>query len=137
MGMESARAGLGPRRRWRQFVGAVAIYALVIQSVLLAAFCVPLAANASAGAGLPAFELCLHGGDNGPLSPADQPGQHPGNHCIFCFAGTHHSLAAPPQFSIQQVTMEIGSHWQPENPWRLATFSQYSVARPRGPPLSA
>jgi hypothetical protein len=140
MGMESARARLGPRRRWRQFVGAVAIYALVLQSLLFGFAAAPAAALASVDDGFPAFELCLHGPDRGaPVPPADLPGHHGNTHCIFCFAGANHFLGqgSLPASVAQQVHFEAVSASWPANNWHVSIVSKYSVARPRGPPLSA
>jgi DUF2946 family protein len=137
--MSSLPAQLSPGRGhfWRQLIGVVTIYAVIFQSAFLGFAGAPLWANASADEGLPAFELCLTGAHGAPLSPADQPGHHGDTHCIFCFAGVHHSLTPPPHYLFQQVNFEIGNVWWSAASWRPILRSEYSIARPRGPPVSA
>jgi hypothetical protein len=53
------RTSLGPRRFWRRLVGAAAIYALIMQPLLLAVVGAQLA-NASAIDDFSLSQLCLH-----------------------------------------------------------------------------
>jgi hypothetical protein len=124
-------------RLWRRLTGAVVIYALVLQSLFFGFATAPAAALTSVDAGLPVFELCLNGHQDGPLSPADLPGHHGDNHCTFCFAGTHNSLAAPPQYPLAHpIIKAAGASWAMAIRLSPRPF-QYSIAQPRGPPLSA
>jgi hypothetical protein len=132
MGIQRDRLSPGSACFWRRAVGAVLIYAVVVQSLFLGL--AGVAASASTGDGLPAFELCLNGHQDSPLSPADLPGS---THCIFCFAGTHFASAPPPLVSFQRINLEVGDAWWPLENWRLPDFYEYSSAQPRGPPLDA
>jgi hypothetical protein len=126
------------RRLWRRLTGMVVIYALVLQSLLFGLVAAPASALAS-GDGFPAFELCQHGPDGAPLAPADMPGHHGDAHCIFCFAGTPHLLGPGPQPSslFGQTDLKSASLWWPADNRRVSILARYSIARPRGPPLSA
>ncbi|WP_433994346.1 DUF2946 family protein [Bradyrhizobium canariense] len=135
MSIGQKRAGMGPRLFWRRLVGAAAIYALILQP-LLTVVGVQLA-NASAIDDLSLSQLCQHATDGNPLSPADQPNHSADDHCAFCFAAAFHVLDAPRPVTIRHVSSGISKVRQSAQPLGLSSFSQYSVARPRGPPLSA
>jgi hypothetical protein len=138
MGIKPQQAGSPPRRLWRRLAGIVVIYALVLQSLFFGFVAAPTLALASVD-GFPAFELCQHGPDGAPVSPADLPGHHGDTHCIFCFAGTNHYLGpAPLPLALgRQVDPQSETAWWPVNNRRVSVLSKYSIARPRGPPLSA
>ena len=138
MGTNPQQATLSPRRFWRRLTGVMVIYALVLQSLLFGFISAPTLALASVD-GFPAFELCQHGPDGAPVSPADLPGHHGDTHCVFCFAGANHHLGpAPlPLALIRQVDPQSAIAWWPANNRRVFVLSKYSIARPRGPPLSA
>jgi len=127
--------GCGWARVWRRLVSVVVIYAVVLQSAFLGF--AGIAASASTDEGLPAFELCLNGHQDGPFSPADLPGHHGNTHCILCFAGTHCAPGPPAQFSFQRFNLEIAHAWWPPDSWRLSDLYEYSSAQPRAPPLGA
>jgi len=98
MGMESARAGLGPRRRWRQLS---ARWRFMLSSFKASSWPPFAFRSRRTPRPVPACRLSSSASTGATMArslPPISPGQHPGNHCIFCFAGTHHSLAAPPQF---------------------------------------
>jgi hypothetical protein len=136
MGIRPNHTSLKRRRFWQRLVGAAAIYALIMQPLLLSVVSAQLA-QASAVDGFSLAQLCLHATDGSPLSPADQQ-QHPADHhCDLCFAGAFHLLDAPRPVAVQYVRSEIGEVRQSAHPLRLSSFTRYSVARPRGPPLSA
>ena len=125
--------GIGARF-WRSLLSIVVAYAVAIQSLLIAVagFSLP----ADAGQNAPAFELCLHDASGAPDLPASKPDSGC-THCIFCFAGAHHAVigTAPAIFHRVNVAMVIV-------PWRGGTsavtrLTRYSIASPRGPPLSA
>ena len=94
MGTRQDRADLGLGRFWRRLVSAAAIYALVMQPLLLAVVGTQLA-NAAALDDLSLSQLCLHGTDGSPVAPADQSKYPAHNHCLLCFAGAFHLLDAP------------------------------------------
>src|SRR5580692_4397538 len=97
------QASLKLRQFWRRLVGAVAIYALAMQPLLLTVAGTQLA-QASVLDQVTFAELCLHNADGSPVAPADR---------------------------------EFHKLHQSGRSLRLSSLSQYSVARPRGPPLSA
>ena len=106
MGRGQNRADLGPRRFWRRLVSAAAIYALVMQPLLLAVVGTQLA-NAAALNDFSLSQLCLHATDGSPVAPADQQ-KHPAhNHCLLCFAGAFHLLDAPRPVTVASVSEEF------------------------------
>jgi hypothetical protein len=121
-------------RFWRSLLSVVVAYAVAIQSLLIAVggFSLP----ADAGQNTPAFELCLHDAAGEPALPASNPDQSGCTHCIFCFAGAHHAVigTAPAVFHRVNVAMVVAA-WPGDSsgPRRLA---RYTIASPRGPPLS-
>src|SRR5271154_1104106 len=120
-------ATLGRRRTWQRLVGAAAIYALIMQPLLLSFVSAQLA-QASALDGFSLSQLCLHATDGTPLSPADQQ-KHPANHhCALCFAGAFHLLDAPRPIAVHYVSSEIGEVRQSAHPLRLSPLARYSVA---------
>jgi hypothetical protein len=134
MDIRPNRTSLGPWRFWRMLVSAAAVYALIMQPLLLSVAGAQLA-NAAAIDDVSLSQICLHGIDGHPLAPADQ---HPvGHHCVLCFAGAFHVLDAPRSVTVRYLSSEIDKVGQWAHPLRLSSFARYSVARPRGPPLSA
>ncbi|MGB7101630.1 MAG: hypothetical protein WBD95_23040, partial [Xanthobacteraceae bacterium] len=80
------------KRFVRPLLAIAVAYAVAAQSLLLAFGGFAPAAPSDTSA--PAFELCLHDGQAAPGSSDGVP-SHPGcTHCIFCFAGSHHAVAA-------------------------------------------
>jgi hypothetical protein len=121
---------------WRRLVGAVAIYALVMQPLLLTVAGTQLA-QASVFDEVAFAQLCLHNADGSPVAPADQQ-KHPAHHhCLQCFSGAFHLLDAPQPVTVASAAREFRTLRQSGRPLRLSSSSQYSIARPRGPPLSA
>jgi hypothetical protein len=121
---------------WRRATGVVAIYALLLQGILLGF--AGVATSLSPDQGYPAFDLCLTGHQDGPLAPADLPGHNGNAHCIFCFAGTHYASAPPPPLvSSRRFDLAIENVRWPLDDWRLPDFYEYSSALPRGPPRGA
>ena len=129
-----SHAGLGLRRFWRRLVGAAVIYALAMQPLLLA---VVGTQPANASTELSLSQLCLHATDGSPIAPADQS-KHPAeDHCSLCFAGAFHLLDAPRPVAVAQLHPQVSKVRQSACRPRPSPFARYSVARPRGPPLSA
>jgi hypothetical protein len=121
-------------RFWRSVVGLVAAYALALQGILIGFSGAQLAAtpydHAASG-----FELCLNGSQDDSGSPAIP--QHL-DHCLFCFAGVHHcALDAATQSYVGYGSFGQGSALAGATRSRPSDSSKYSIARPRGPPISA
>ncbi|HEY6258421.1 MAG TPA: DUF2946 domain-containing protein [Xanthobacteraceae bacterium] len=138
MTIRSASMGIergGLRSGWRRAVGVVAIYALIFQSLFFGLAAVPVAVGALDDQGLPVFELCLNGSQDGPPSPADLPGHHDDNHCVFCSLNTHHCLGSPPPSAFDRLYLDVATAWLPAEDWRLPAFHEHSNAQARGPPL--
>jgi hypothetical protein len=136
MGIRPAHINLERRRFWRRLVSAAAIYALIMQP-LLGSLIGDHLANASTLDDLSLSQLCLHATDGTPLSPADQQKHPADHHCDLCFARAFHLLDTPRPITARYVGSGIGEVPQSAHPLGLSTFARYSVARPRGPPLSA
>jgi len=129
MGIECA----GVKRLGRSFLGVVVAYAVAIQSLLLVlGGFAPAAQIDSAVTGL---ELC-HQDAQAPVEvPAKNP--DPGCvHCIFCFAGAHHAVigTAPAVFHRVNVAIVVVSRLG--ETFGLRWLTRYTIASPRGPPLS-
>ncbi len=127
-------AGIGARL-WRSLLSIAVAYAVAIQSLMIAVagFSLP----ADAGQNGPAFELCLHDSSGAAELPAGKSDPSGCTHCIFCFAGAHHSVvgAAPADFDRVNVVMVVVPwHGDTSVPVRL---TRHTIASPRGPPLSA
>jgi hypothetical protein len=132
-------AMLGRLRRseGRQFAAALLIFALMMQSLALAAF--RLAADAGPDSSWAGFEICRHSGaanDGGnAAAPAGAP-ERSDAHCIFCLAGAHHALdTLLPSAAFHTVVLTIV-------PWsftalRLPALTVDASTRPRGPPRAA
>lgn len=119
---------------WRRLVGAAAIYALVMQPLLLAAGA--QFAEASVLDNVAFSQLCQHNADGSPVSPANQE-HHPAHqHCLQCFSGAFALLGAPQSFVVASIDRQFRKLRESGRSLRLPSLSQYSVARPRGPPLS-
>jgi hypothetical protein len=122
------------RQFWRRLVGVAAIYALVMQPLLLTVAGAQLA-QASALDDAAFSQLCLHNADGSPVAPADQE-KHPAHqHCLQCFSGAF-VLGATQFVTVASADREFRKLRQSGRSLRLPSSSQYSVARPRGPPLS-
>lgn len=135
------RSSQRPGRSSRVVRGGIALavaYAFAIQAMLFGLIGAQLAGSpydhAAAG-----FELCLTGAQDGSQDGSGQPAApHHLDHCIFCFAGAHHFADGG----------DSPSHWAYDSNTRGAALAAavhapprssfaYSIARPRGPPISA
>lgn len=123
------------KRLLRPLTGVVIAFAVAIQTLLIAVGGFSPPADAARNA--PAFELCLHDTSGAPVPPADDPNHSACTHCIFCFAGAHHTVfgTSPELFQrVDVVTAVI--------PWHAAKSGskqqpRYTIANPRGPPVVA
>ena len=136
MGVEQNRPGVRPLLFWRRLISAAAVYALVMQPLLLAVVGSQIA-QASAFDELALSQLCEHAHDGSPVVPADQQKRPAHHHCVQCFSGAFHLLDVPQTLTVASADREFRKLRQSGRPLRLSSFSQYSVASPRGPPLSA
>jgi hypothetical protein len=128
-GLDGIRA-----RFWRSLLSVVVAYAVAIQSLLIAfaGFSLP----ADVGQNAPAFELCLHDASGAPDLPANKPDLSGCTHCIFCFAGAQHAVVGGTPAVFHRVTVAVViARWLGDTPG-LNRLTRYTIASPRGPPLS-
>ena len=122
----------------RQLAAAVVIFALILQSVAVAAATGPTT-NTATDPGWVAFELCHHSGSADDGGNASAPAGAPENsdaHCIFCLAGASYALQAPlPSVAFHIIIIAIVP-WT-FTVWRLPAITVDASARPRGPPPTA
>jgi hypothetical protein len=135
MRIAAARVSIGTGRFWRPKLAVAVSIALVIQNALVVILAAHLAASAVADA-VPGVELCLHSTNNVP-PPVDVPGGHDDQHCLSWCLAAHHSLAATVDVSYRPLALHASGVLSTIVIWRLPLFAKYSIARPRGPPLSA
>jgi hypothetical protein len=134
-----SRLRTGIKRFGRPLIGLIVAYAVAAQSLLIAlgGFALP----AHAGEGAPAFELCLHDAaatvEAASELPAGNPDQSGCTHCMFCFAGSHHAVigTSPTVFHRVHIAVVVVRWMAGES--GLPHLRPYSIASPRGPPLSA
>jgi hypothetical protein len=126
---------LGSTRPWRSLLSVVVAYAVAVQGLLIgvAGFSMP----ADAGQNVPALELCLHDTSGVPELPASKPDLSDCTHCIFCFAGDLDAVigTAPALFHRINIAMVVVPWRGDSSGRRLPT--RYTIASPRGPPISA
>jgi hypothetical protein len=119
-------------------VGLVAAYALAIQGILIGFSGAQLAATPydhAAGAG---FELCLNATQDNSGSPVTPAIPQHRDHCTFCFAGVHYcALDAAAQSHADYDTFGQSSALAADTGSLPPGVAEYSLARPRGPPVSA
>jgi hypothetical protein len=128
-GLDGIRA-----RFWRSLLSVVVAYAVAIQSLLIAF--AGLSLPADAGQNAPAFELCLHDASGAPDLPANKPDLSGCTHCIFCFAGAQHAVVGGTPAVFRRVAVAVViARWLGDTPG-LNRLTRYTIASPRGPPLS-
>ena len=117
---------------WRRFTAGIAIYALILQGIL-----VGLAGPYSTMAA-PGHELCLSGADDGAIAPGDQPSQHDGKtHCPLCVAGGP-PIVAPTRAAIPGFAFtDAGNAAWLADDQNEATSLRTSGYRSRAPPIVA
>jgi len=121
---------------WRPVLALVAIYALVLQTLLLSVVGAAQAARAAGGAA--DAVICLTHEGVAP-APSNAPDEHSGcaAHCILCAGGVH-AAAVPPlgiSLGLVSVTGEVLRWHRPD--WPVSAPFDNPVAQPRGPPLAA
>jgi hypothetical protein len=121
------------RSFWRKLFSAIAIYALVMQPVLLTAG-ESLSVQASLLDEVSLSQLCLHNADGNPVAPADQHPAH--QHCLQCLSGAFVLLDAPQSSTFTPADRQSRKIRHSGHELGLSLASRYSAARPRGPPLS-
>ena len=119
---------------WRALLSFVVAYVVAAQSLLIAIAGVSL--PAVAGQNAPAVELCLHDVSGTPEAPADKPDLSDCTHCIFCFAGAHDAVIGTEPAVFQRVNVVmVAPPWLGDQSG-LTRQARYTIASPRGPPLS-
>jgi hypothetical protein len=117
----------------RKLVSAAAIYALIVQALLFSISATQFA-QASAFDDVSLSQLCLHQTDGSPAQPVDRQS---GNHCFVCSVAAFHLLGPPGPTIVSPINPEMRPVRQSALPHQPGSRSQYTVARPRGPPVSA
>jgi hypothetical protein len=126
--------GIRSRGLWRRLVSCVAVYAFVLQSILVGMAAGPAAAAAEGVAG---FEICQHGLD-GADTGTGTPAQHPldAAHCKFCLSIAH--AVAPAPRPLPRVAFDvILALAAPTNDSDIPAPPELSNEQPRGPPHEA
>ena len=119
---------------WRALLSVVVAYVVAAQSLLIAIAGVSL--PAVAGQNAPAVELCLHDVSGTPEAPGDKPDLSDCTHCIFCFAGAHDAVIGTEPAVFQRVNVVmVAPPWLGDQSG-LTRQARYTIASPRGPPLS-
>jgi len=120
---------------WGRLVVRVVAYALAWQGFVVGLGQFSLSPNGDQA--VPSFELCLHDvGDKTP-APTRTPDHSACALCIFCFAGSHHALASPPVALFHNARVQFVDVAWVQQDQTEPRLSAYSIAHPRGPPLSA
>ena len=123
----------------RRLIGILVAYAVAAQSLLIALGGLALPAHADDHA--PAFELCLHDAAVTVPAPSELPAGDfdPSGctHCIFCFAGSHHAVIGTSPTVFHRVHVAVVVVRSMAGKSGLPHLRPYSIASPRGPPLSA
>src|SRR6516165_9295664 len=121
----------GFKRSWRPFLCIVVAYAIAIQSLLLVLG--GFAPAAQIGSAVTGLELC-HQDAQAPVEVPAKNSDQGCAHCIFCFAGAHHAvISTPAAFHRVNLAMVVVSWLGETSGLRL---TRYTIASPRGPPLS-
>ena len=123
-----------PAGSWRWLIAVVLAHAVAVQALLIALGGFSLAANADQSA--LAFELCSHDADGATQSPTRTPDQSGCTHCIFCFTGAHHAVIGAAPAVSHRVNVAIVVVRRPAEAPGLRRLTRYTIASPRGPPLS-
>lgn len=119
---------------WRRLVSLIAIYAFVLQSIVVGMATVPGAAAADGVAG---FEICQHSLDAADTG-SGAPGQHPFDeaHCKFCLSIAHAMAPAPRPLPRAAFDVIIALSL-PAHDIDVPAPPELSNEQPRGPPYEA
>ena len=120
-------------RFWRQAIGWVAVYAFVLQGILLGLAGPQLTASAA-----PGHELCLNDpGDDG-IGPGQLPGKHDGTiHCWLCIAAADEGVTLPRVSLPAFATCECGESFSPRVGAVDVNSLKHSAHQSRAPPVAA
>lgn len=119
------------RSLWRRLTAGMAIYALILQGILVG-FAGPDPTAA------PGHEICLSNADGSTIQPGEQPSQHDGKiHCPWCVAGGP-QIVAPMRASVPIFFLADADNaaW-PANDQNEAKSLPTSGHRSRAPPIAA
>ena len=123
----------GFKRSWRPFLCIVVAYAIAIQSLLLVLG--GFAPAAQIGSAVTGLELC-HQDAQAPVEVPAKNSDRPCAHCMFCFAGVHHAVISNLPAVCRRVNVAmVFVPWLGKTPG-LKWPTRYTIASPRGPPLS-
>ena len=127
-----AARGIRRINTWRQLVSWVAIYAFVLQSILVGMAGFPAAAAAPDD--IAGFEICGHSGGADPGIPTQHPLDQA--HCKFCLSIAH--AIAPTPRSLPGVTFDvIVALSLPATNSDIPSPPELFYEPPRGPPYAA
>jgi hypothetical protein len=124
--------------RWSA-VALIAVYALVIQSLLAGILGTTAAARAATGEVLPGFALCLTHNEDGAPAPSDDPADRSDcmAHCLAWVCGSVALMPAPAATPFGVVEFAGDAIAWVARDWRIPSPLPNPVARPRGPPRAA
>ena len=129
------RLGCKGTHLWRALLSVVVAYVVAAQSLLIAIAGVSL--PAVAGQNAPAVELCLHDVSSTPEVPPGKSDLSDCTHCIFCFAGAHDAVIGTEAAVFHRVNIAmLIAPWLGDQSG-LTRLTRYTIASPRGPPVSA
>jgi hypothetical protein len=121
---------------WKPALALVAIYALMLQTLLLGVMGASQAARAAGGAA--DAVICLTHEGVAP-APSNAPDEHfsCAAHCILCAGGVHAAAVPPLGISLDLVSAagEVVRWHRPD--WLVSAPFDNPVSQPRGPPLAA
>ncbi len=82
-------------------------------------------------------ELCLHDTSGTPELPASKPYLADCTHCTFCFAGDLDAVIGIGPAVLQRINVAMVVVPRLGDLSDLRRLTRYTIASPRGPPLSA
>ena len=91
---------------------------------------------AQIGSAVTGLELC-HQDAQAPVEVPAKNSDRPCAHCMFCFAGVHHAVVSNVPAVFRRVNVAIAVVLRLDDTSGLRWLTRYTIASPRGPPLSA